>query len=86
MATDSISSENCVTFAQFTSLPTDRTRWCEFSIELGASLVHGPGSLHAGIDWPGLSFTFVAVPMDTIRTVATLLKMDPKMPKAGEVR
>ena len=86
MATDGISSENGVTFAQFTSLPTDRTRWCEIPIELGASVVYGPGSLHAGIDRPGLGFTFVVVPMDTLQAVATQLRIVPQMPKAGEVR
>jgi AraC-like DNA-binding protein len=60
--------------------------WCGIDLEPGTVIVYSPSADHAGVDQPGLEFTFVATSVDQIGEVADRLHLDLPRPERGTVR
>jgi AraC-like DNA-binding protein len=60
--------------------------WCGIDLEPGTVIVYSPSADHAGVDQPGLEFTFVATSVDQIGEVADRLHLDVPPLERGMVR
>lgn len=62
------------------------SRWCDIDLRTGALIAYGPGAEHTALNQPDLNFTFVALDVDLLASMADDAALRLDLPERGEVR